>query len=517
MKEKFLLGIDAGTSVVKTVIFNLQGKEIALSRKEVTIRTPKPGWAEQDMEEVWKMVRETIVEAIAKAKIHPSSIAAIGVTGQGDGCRLLDRNKKPVRPSILWIDGRAGDIVTEWERKGLDGKSFEISGHTIFSGSPAAILRWLMLNEPVSLKKAEYFLFAKDWIKFKLTGKICTDPSDASEAPISLKNISYSEELFELFDISSTLYFFPEITHSSEVIGEVTHQAAEECNLRKGIPVISGMIDVVAASIGLGVFKEKEAYTIIGTTSFNGVLSCEPIFSPTKAGMNFVYAFPGKFIRAMAAMAGTLNLDWFIRNFLKNEKERMKENEFYTFLEEKLTSIPPGSEGLIYHPYISPGGERAPFVKPSAKAQFFGIGLRHTCWHLLRAVYEGVALSILDCFSHIPVEISEVRLSGGGAQSLVWSQILCDTLGVPLKISSAVELGALGAAITAGIGVRIYPGIQQAAEETVRFSRIYYPQEKIHYVYKELYKLYKSIYRHLWEDWDARDKLMKGEKISKKL
>ncbi len=505
MREKFLLGIDAGTSVVKTVVFDIEGKEIAVSKRYVPIETPRPGWAEQDMEKVWESVKQTIVEAVAKAKISPSSIVAIGVTGQGDGCRLLDKDKKPVRPSILWIDGRAGDVVSEWKRKGLEKSSFKISGHPVFSGSPASILKWLIINEPYSLKKARYFLFAKDWIKFRLTGKICTDPSDASEAPFSLDKMSYSEELFYLFDISSTLPFFPEIFLSDKIIGKVTEKAAKECNLEKGIPVICGMIDVVATSVGLGIYNEKEAYTILGTTSFNGVLSLKPIFSPPNAGMNFVYAFPSKFIRAMATLAGTLNLDWFTENFF--EKERKE--DFYLFLEKKASSIPPGSEGLIYHPYISPGGERAPFIKPSAKAQFFGMSLHHTRWHLLRAVYEGVALSILDCFFHIPVEISEVRVCGGGAKSSLWCKILCDVLGVPLKIPCNTELGALGAALTAGIAVGVYSDVKEAVEKVVRFSRIYQPQKENHLIYREYYNLYKSIYEHLWEDWDKRDRLKK--------
>jgi len=187
----------------------------------------------------------------------------------------------------------------------------------------------------------------------------------------------------------------------------------------------------------------------------------------------------------------------------------MEEGEFYRFLEQKVNNIPPGSEGVIYHPYINPGGERAPFVKPSAKAQFFGISLRHTRWHLLRAVYEGVAFSVLDCFSHIPLEVSEVRISGGGAKSSFWSQILSDVIGRPIKVSSTTELGALGAAITAGAAVGLYPEIKEAAKRLVKFSHFYKPNTDSHLKYLELYKLYKSIYQHLWDDWDRRNYFLK--------
>lgn len=503
------MGIDAGTSVVKTVILDLGGKEIAISRRKVSVETPRPGWAEQDMEKVWKAVRETIAESVAKAKLSASSLAAIGVAGQGDGCRLLNKNCQPVRPSILWLDGRAGEIVTQWEKEGVDEESFKISGSAVFSGTPAAIIKWLKLNEPQSLKEATHFLFAKDWIKFKLTGRICTDPSDASRAPIDLRKLTYSERLFELFNISFSFSLFPEIVYSGEVIGETTQKVAKECGLKSGIPVISGMIDVVATPIGLEVLEEGEAYTIIGTTCFSAVLSSKPLFAPLGVGMGLAYALPGKFVRAMPSMAGTPNLDWFVENLCGKEKESMKEEEFYQFLEQKVNNIPPGSEGVLYHPYINPGGERAPFVKPSAKAQFFGISLRHTRWHLLRAVYEGVALSVLDCFKSIPLEVSQVRISGGGAKSSLWSQILSDVIGKPIKLSSTTELGALGAAITAGAAVGLYPGIKEAVKKVVKFSRIYQPDRENHLRYLELYKLYKSIYQHLWEDWDTRDHLVK--------
>ena len=167
-----------------------------------------------------------------------------------------------------------------------------------------------------------------------------------------------------------------------------------------------------------------------------------------------------------------------------------------------------GSEMCI-RDSINPGGERAPFVKPSAKAQFFGISLRHTKWHLLRAVYEGVALSVLDCFSHIPVEVAEVRISGGGATSSLWCQILSDVIGKPIHVSSAQELGTLGAAIAAGAAVGLYPDIKEAAKELVKFSHFYKPNMENHSKYLEIYRLYRSIYNHLWNDWDERRSLLR--------
>ncbi len=510
MSEKYLLGIDAGTSVVKSVVFDFNGREVALSRQRVPVETPMPGWAEQDMEKVWEAVKKTIAESMMKANIPSSSIAAIGVTGQGDGCRLLDKNFKPIRPSILWLDGRAGEIVTKWEKEGINEESFRISGSAVFPGTAVPIIKWLELNEPQRLKKASYFLYAKDWIKFKLTGKICTDPSDISRGPIDLKKVTYSEELFDLFTISKYRSLFPEIIHSDKIIGKTTRKASEECGLRIGIPVTSGMIDVVANPVGLGVLQDGQAYSIIGTTCFNAILSSDIIFNPPGVGMNFAYTLPGKFIRAVPSMAGTPNLDWFTDNFCHEEKKE-GERHLYRVIEEKVRNIPVGSEGVIYHPYINPGGERAPFVKSSVKAQFFGIGLHHTRWHLLRAVYEGVALSMLDCFKHIPIEVFELRLSGGGAKSPLWSQIFSDAIGKVVKIPAVSELGTFGSVIVAGTAVGLYPGVEEAAKKLVKFSHICTPDMNNHRKYLKIYELYKKIYQSLWDSWNERYDLIKSK------
>ena len=516
MSEKFLLGIDAGTSMAKAMIFGLDGEEIASASRRLFIDTAKPGWAEQDMEAVWKTVRQTICESLGKGKLGSSNIAAVGVAGQGDGCRLIDKHLKPLRRAILWLDGRAGKIVTRWEKEGLNLSGFPISGSAIFPGTAAAIIKWLEINEPHSLREAQHFLFAKDWLKLKLTGQIGTDQSDASRAPIDIQKRAYSDELFKLLGLVPYQRLFPRIVCSSEVIGEVTSEAARETGLRKGTPVISGMIDVAATPIGLGIIDEGQAFSIIGTTSFHAVISNKLILEPPGVGMTIACMFPGKFIRAMPSMAGTPNLDWFIKEFCGFEIRQAegRGQSLYELLEEKVRKVPLGAEGVLFHPYINPGGERAPFVKSSAKAQFFGIGLRHSRWHLLRAIYEGVALAMVDCFANIPIEISEIAVSGGGARSDLWCQIFADAMGKKIKTSQTQELGALGAAMSAGLGIGIYGDVRDAVRKIVRTQKEYYPDSERHKKYQQLYELYKSLYQHVWGDWEFRLKVMNSNSES---
>jgi xylulokinase/L-xylulokinase len=506
MGKPFLLGIDAGTSLVKTVVFDQDGHEIGLNREPVSVETPRQGWAEQDMDVVWQAVKKTVGTCLKHHGISASDIAGVGIVGQGDGCRLLDETLKPVRKSILWTDGRAGQIVTAWEREGKSLSGFKICGSAIFSGAPAAILEWLRRHEPDCLKRATHFLFAKDWIKLKLTGKICTDPSDASRAPFDIRKGDYSEDFFEMLGLSPYCRLFPKVLPTTEIIGEVTREAAAETGLDAGTPVMNGMIDVVACGLGVGAVRHGQAYSIVGTTCFNGVVMDTVDLEPIGIGMTLAYAFPHQILRSMPSLAGTPNLDWFIDQFFPHEKERAKgeKTDLYALLEREASNIPVGCEGVVYHPYINPGGERAPFVKPAATAQFFGLSLRHTRWHLLRSVYEGVALSMLDCFDHIPVVVSNLMLCGGGAQSAFWCQVLSDVTGKTVSTPSGSEFGALGASVTTGLATGVYRDIGKAVERTVAVEKTFQPNMVNHQKYRELYRLYKSLYQHVWDDWDMR-------------
>ena len=495
--------------MVKAIVFDLAGREMACASKGLSIEIAKPGWAEQDMDSTWEAVREVTAASLKKCKLASSNIVAVGLAGQGDGCRLIDKRLRPIRKAILWLDGRAIEIVTRWEKDGINSSAFPITGSAIFAGTPAAVIKWLEKNEPYSLKQAEHFLFAKDWIKLKLTDCIVTDQSDASRAPIDIQRRAYSDELFKLLGLSPYQRLFPPIVSSMEVIGEVTSKASQETGLKKGTPVISGMIDVAATPMGMGVIEAGQAFSVIGTTSFHAVISNKLILEPPGVGMTIAY-LSGRFIRSMPSMAGTPNLDWFVREFCDSERIAAKQGgkSIFELLEKKVRGVPLGAEGLLYHPYINPGGERAPFVKPSAKAQFFGIGLRHSRWHLLRSIYEGVALAMLDCFANIPIQISEIAVSGGGGKSDLWCQIFADATGKVIRTSQVTELGALGAAISAGVGVGIYSSVEDAVRKVVKLKREYYPNPENHQKYQQLYRLYQSLYQHLWDDWDLRVKVV---------
>jgi len=510
MEGPYLVGIDAGTSAVKTGVFTTDGRILALGRRDVPIETPHSGWAEQDMHAVWRDVRDTIREALAAAEIPPVEIVGVGLAGQGDGCRLLDEHLAPVRPSILWIDGRAGDIVARWQHEGLNDEAFGYCGSAVFSGTAMAILRWLEQYEPETLNRSRHFLFAKDWIQLKLTGTLSTDESDASRGPIDLHRRCYSEELFQLFGITRYRSMFPPILPSARVAGQVSRAAAEETGLVEGTPVIAGMIDVAAMPVALGVVEHGQAYAIVGTTCFNAALGEAPLPPTHPEGMSIAYPRPRHVIQSMPSLAGTTNLDWFSRECCNAEQREAERTgtALHQCLESQAAKVSVGAGGVLYHPYINPGGERAPFVKPTARAQFFGLSLDHSRAHLLRAVYEGVALSMRDCFQDLPVDIEEIRLAGGGAASRLWCQIFADVTGVPVSTFHGRELGALGGAMVAGVAVQQFPDLPHAAEKAVHRAEKYEPRARFHQQYGELFELYRRIRQHLWEDWDLRDRIL---------
>ena len=509
MSEQLLLGIDLGTSRVKSVLFDRKGSIRGMDEAALKIESPVADSAEQDMEHLWVMTAKTVSGALKKGKADSTSLAAVGVAGQGTGCWLLDENKEPLGRAITWLDGRSRSEIEEWRKDGRYHQVFELTGNSIFPGSPASILSWLKKTNPQTFEGARFLIFAKDWVKFKLTGKLTTDPSDMSVFPRPLTG--EMAEVLEMLDLTEVERMLCPVESSTAIIGEVTEESARLTGLSEGTPVVGGVVDVVASAISLGVLSEGQAFSIVGTTCFNGILTGNRahLFEPQDVGISVAYPVKPFYVKAMGTMAGTLNLDWFVEKFLADEHARFSDQqEFFSFLEKEIQKIPPGSDGLIYHPYLSPGGERAPFVEPLARAQFSGLSHLHTRYHFLRAVYEGVAFSILDCFHAVPQEVSEIRIAGGGAKSGVWGQIIADVLGIPVIVPRVQELGALGAALTAGVGVGIYSDLPEAVQHTLHTDRTYYPDGKNFEFYQEYFELYLEVRHRMTYFWQLRGEVL---------
>jgi len=512
MTKRYVLGVDSGTSLVKVLLTDLEGNEVGVASETTSVETPHPGWSEFDLIEDWNGVAKGIQALLAKHQINPEQILAVGVTGKGWGCCYLEKDGRPARKGILWNDARADEYIQRWANDGTLSRAYQISGNYYYTGDCGPITRWLIDHEPEVAAKTEWAIFPPANIVFRLTGQIKLCYGD----PPSLMNIRqrvYSDEIFDLIGVSSMRSKFPDPSPSTEVAGYVTRAAAEATGLKEGTPVVFGECDVSATATGLGVMADGEVGIILGTAHVISVCQAGLALAPETGALTVLLPYMGgTYLKLTGPFIATPNLDWYVETFGAIDRgEAAKAGMgFYDYLDSRLRQVPAGSGGLIYHPYLSSGGERAPIHKPTAKGNFFGLDLHHSRHHLLRSIYEGVAFSALDCLRATEVELKEIYLSGGGSKSPAWCQIEADIMGCRVKVPAGAEHGARGAIITTLVATGVYPSYQSAIARLVKVERTYEPDPKNHAVYGQLFDLYRNIRMHLMDDWDQRAAVLSG-------
>jgi sugar (pentulose or hexulose) kinase len=502
----YLLGIDAGTTVIKSVLFDLAGREISSATHDSSFLTPKPGWAEADMGDVWQAVVSTVQQTMRQAAITKEQVLAVGVTGQGDGTWLVDAERRPVRPAILWSDGRTASFVQSCQKAGLSLEIFRITGTALNTSNQGVQLRWLQENEPETLSKTAAVLRAKDWIFLQMTGVVSTDETDASHTFFSIHNRRYDERIFRLLGIEDWRMAIPPAPPAARNRAPLLPNVAAAMGLRAGTPVTSGPFDVAASALGVGAIAPGDACSVMGTAGVHQVVVEAPVLQPENIGYNMCHAPEDRFIRLLPTMTNTQNLQWFAREFYGAELAAAKRDgaNRWDYLETLAGRAPVGARGVMYHPYLDPAGERAPFISPGARAQFTGISVYHTRDDLLRAVYEGVVLSVLDCYQLMAVPVTELRLAGGGARSPLWAQMLADALGCSVIVAEGNEYGAKGAAINAGVAIGTYASYTDAVALTVRPIRQYRPDPHKHDEYATLLETYRTVRNAMLPVWAAQ-------------
>ncbi len=491
MKSKYLLGVDVGTSRIKAVLFNAEGQQVLSSSRNSRL-CGAPDRSEINMEELWDDVAQTIKDVTGKMDAN-ATVAAAAVSGQGEGLWLIDKDGHPIRPAILWNDSRAAELLNTLEKDPVLNKEVrKLTGSSLFPGATSVLLRWLQDNYPEQLDQVHKLLFCKDWVRFKLTGVIGMDITDASTSLLDLKKGEPTSELFDLLGIRSRLSLIPQSFEPSDHAGTITKNAADITGLKQGTPVAAGAFDVAATAAGCGAVNADDACVILGTTGCSVVLSDTINIATTAQSGTEIHVIPNLTMTVSATMAATPNIDWVYNLFHKGRN--------FEDVEKELRSIPPGCNGLLYHPYISSSGERAPFYSPGASAQFTGINEITTPLAMTRAVYEGVALSIKDCLTgHKPTRIF---LAGGGARSSFWAEIIANCTGLPILISDEVELCARGSALMAGIAAGLYTDFDHALEHIKKPERID-PDPDQMIVYDELFKKYTRTREAMMPIWNS--------------
>ena len=507
---EYLLGIDNGNTISKAAIFDLAGREIQVSSRQVKSDFPHKGWTERSMDELWQSTAAAVKEALDASGINPASIIGIGTTGHGNGLYLLDKEGQPARAGIQSLDSRAADIIDNWNRKGLHDQAFPFTTQSFWPAQPNALLAWIKQNEPEVYQQIGAVLMVKDYIRYCLTGEIASDYTDMSGTSLmDVRRKSYSEELLDLYDLGDIRPALPPLINSFELTGRVTADAAQATGLAAGTPVVGGLFDVNASALGAGVHQSGQVCIIAGTWSINEIVSADPIVDPTLF-MTSVYTVPDLWLTIEASATSATNLEWFVSQFCAEEKAAAEKRgiSVYDVCSELVDSLPPGGSDIIFHPFLFGSN-----VQATARAGFYGVAGWHTKAHMLRSLYEGVVYGHLSHFEKLRDASSQanvVRLSGGGAHSSVWTQIFADTLQLPMEVPDGNEIGARGAALSAGIGVGVYKDHADAVAQAVKLDRRQEPNPAATPFYLERYAEYKNLLECMQEPWDRLSRLKQG-------
>ncbi len=478
-----LLGLDISTTGAKALLIDDRGQVVASHTSPQPISMPKPLWSEQNPADWWDGIVQSI-RAVLDATNHPE-ISAIGLTGQMHGLVLLDAGGNVLRPSILWNDQRTQaqcDEITE--RVGFD-RLIQLTGNRALTGFTAPKIVWVRENEPEVFAKAAHVLLPKDYIRLKLTGEYVMDVSDASGTSLlDVAKRRWSDEVLAALDIPAT--WMPRLAEGPEITGQVSAEAAALTGLKAGTPVVGGGGDQAAGAVGVGAVEPHIVSLVVGTSGV--VFAPLPQYSYEPQGRlhAFCHAVPGMWHFMGVTLAAAGSLQWY--------RDTLAPGEKFDDLLAPAAAIDPGSDGLVFLPYLS--GERTPYPDPLARGAFVGLTVRHSKAHMTRAVLEGVAFSLKDCFglmenANLPAQL-QVRASGGGARSLIWRQIIADAIGASLVTTNSTEGAAFGAALLAAVGAGVFPDVATACKTAIHTGDATEPQNPA--AYGQAYKNYRALY-----------------------
>jgi len=497
---EYLLGIDIGTSGCKSILIDNSGNTAGAVVKEYRLYTPRAGWSEQDPADWWKAVIEGILELFKKTGISGESIKGIGLSGQMHGLVALDKQDRVIRPAILWNDQRTSKQCKKITEKagGLNGL-LELTNNQMLPGYTGGKLVWLKEKEPENYERLAHFLNPKDYIRLLLTGERATEVSDASGTGLfDVKSRTWSKELLSLLDLSPEL--FPQCYESTEISGRITASVAKKTGLPEGLAVIGGGGDAVVQTTGMGLIKPGVVGTIIGTSGIVAMGLDEYHSNPE----GLLQVFCNNTPETWHVMGVTLNAGgtyrWFRDALGETEIERASQTgeDVYALMDKAAAAVKPGSNGLVFLPYLI--GERCPYIDPTARGAFIGLGLHHGKAEVIRSILEGVVFSLRDVYALIHTmdrSITEIRTSGGGSLSPLWRQIQADVFQSPvITVSGSGEGGAYGAALVAGAGVGVWSSVDEAIGVLKKETETL-PNPENREIYEDMYGIYHSLYAAL--------------------
>ena len=483
------LCIDAGTSAIKAVLLDSDGREVVVARQSLNVARPTATHAEQDMVVVWDELLRTARE-ITRQSI--AEVEGIVTTAQGDGCWLVDHAGRPVGKAVLWNDGRAHQVVERWRASGVIDEAFRHSGSVGYPGLANAILSWLKEHDPDRLKRARWLLSCNGWLYLQMTGEIAADLSDASNPFCDVVERGYSNELIRLFELEPHARLLPPIASLRAPAASLRQSVAELLGVRSGIPVIMASYDIVTTAFGCGCIRAGEGCVILGTTICPEVITTDAGRSGMPAGTTIALNEAGLYLRAMPTLTGCEALDWATATL------RAKD---VADLSRMAAESAPGANGVTCLPYLSPAGERSPFLAPSARASLHGLSLTQTREDMARAVFEGLSFAIRDCFlAASSAPLARVTVCGGGSRSDFWCQLIADVCGCEVLRPYATEIGARGAFFSALAATGKASSVAAAVHQYGVEGQLYVPGGN-QAMYRDLFDKYIKLRETLAATW----------------
>jgi xylulokinase len=487
----YFLGLDIGTSSVKAALIDERGHVKGTAAVAHPLLTPKPGWAEQRPEDWWKSTVKAVRQLLSATRIKPSLIACIGLSGQMHSSVFLDRRGQVIRPALLWNDGRTTEECREITALLGEERLRDWVQNPALEGFTLPKVLWLRKHEPVAFARLTKVLLAKDYVRYRLTGVLASEHSDASATLMyAVARHEWSRDIMNALQLSMSLLV--EVGGSAEVLGRLSAEGARATGLAKGTSVVGGGADNACGAIGVGIVGPGEAVASWGTSGTVLTPTREPFVDPDMRVHTFCHAVPDTFYLMGSMLSAGAAFAWFRREFARDLDTN---KDASAALNKEARRIAPGAEGLTFLPYLQ--GERTPHRDAKARGALVGLSLSHTRAHVSRAVIEGICFGMRDSLTilqDLGVSIDKVLVTGGGAQSPFVRKTQADVYGLPVVRVNPEEGPAYGAALLAAVGAEAFSDVAAACRATLKRRPAEPCDDAAHRAYAEPYRKYRALY-----------------------
>ncbi|EDN4178732.1 carbohydrate kinase [Salmonella enterica subsp. salamae] len=494
-KETFWLGIDCGGTYLKAGLYDAEGHEHGIHRQSLQTLSPLPGYAERDMHQLWQQCAATIAGLLKQTGVSGGQIKGIGISAQGKGLFLLDKQNRPLGNAILSSDRRALNIVERWQQDGIPQKLYPVTRQTLWTGHPASLLRWVKEHEPQRYAHIGCVMMAHDYLRWRLTGVKGCEESNISESNLyNMTTGRYDSRLTQWLGISEIDHALPPVVGSAETGGKISEEAAAITGLAAGTPVVGGLFDVVSTALCAGIDDEFTLNAVMGTWAVTSGIARGLRDHEAHPYVYGRYVKDGQYIVHEASPTSSGNLEWFTAQW-----GELSFNE----INRAVASLPKAGSDLFFLPFLY--GSNAGLEMTSG---FYGMQALHTRAHLLQALYEGVVFSHMTHLNRMRERFTEVRtlrVTGGPAHSDVWMQMLADVSGLRIELPQVEETGCFGAALAARVGTGVYRSFSEAQRALKHPVRTLLPDMTAHARYQRKYNHYQYLIEAL-QGYHARIK-----------